>query len=99
MKLRIRDEAGRSRYEAFVPLRLIERNMAFSIKKAMTVIAMPTSHRSTCRMKGLVEIVFGGALFIIRVSSLEGLRFATRNLLRVTQVTLPYAARNIHHRL
>jgi hypothetical protein len=50
-------------------------------------------------MKGFVEIVFGEALFIIRVSSLEGLRFATRNLLRVTQVTLPYAARNIHHRL
>ena len=97
--MRAGGEAGRSCHEDFVPLRLIERNMAFSIKKAMTVIAMPTSHRSTCRMKGLVEIGFGGALFIIRVSSLEGLRFATRNLLRVTQVTLPYAARNIHHRL
>ena len=65
----------------------------------MTVIAMPTSQRSTCRMKGFVGIVFGEALFIIRVSSLEGLRSATRNLLRVTQVTLPYAAGNIHHRL
>lgn len=30
--MRVGDEAGRSRYEAFVPLRLIERNMACSIK-------------------------------------------------------------------
>ena len=41
--MRIRDEAGRSRYEAFVPLRLIERNMAFSSRYAMTIIAKPTS--------------------------------------------------------
>ena len=47
-------EAGRSRNEDFVPLRLIERNMAFSIRYAMTLIAMPTSQRSTCRMKGLL---------------------------------------------
>jgi len=32
VKVRVGDEAGRSRYEDFVPLRLIERNMAFSIK-------------------------------------------------------------------
>ncbi len=89
----------RSGDEDFLPSRLIERSTAFSSKYAITIIARPTSRRSTCRMKGFVEIVFGGALFIIRVSSLEGLRFATRNLLRVTQVTLPYAARNIHHRL
>jgi hypothetical protein len=30
--MRVGDEAGRFRYEDFVPLRLIERNMAFSIK-------------------------------------------------------------------
>ena len=47
-------EAGRSRHEDFAPLRLIERNTAFSSRYAMTIIAMPTSQRSTCRMKGLV---------------------------------------------
>jgi hypothetical protein len=92
-------DAVRSGDEDFLPSRLIERSTAFSSKYAITIIARPTSRRSTCRMKGFVGIVFGGALFIIRVSSLERLRFATRNLLRVTQVTLPYAARNIHHRL
>ena len=92
-------DAVRSGDEDFLPSRLIERSTAFSSKYAITIIARPTSRRSTCRMKGFVEIVFGGALFIIRISSLEGLRFATRNLLRVTQVTLPYAARNIHPRL
>ena len=57
-------EAGRFRDEDFAPLRRIERNMAFSIKYAMTLIAMPTSQRSTCCMKGLVGIVFMEALII-----------------------------------
>ena len=70
--------------EDFLPSRLIERNTAFSSRYAITIIAMPTSQRSTCRMKGFVGIVFGEALFTIRVSSLAGLGFATRNLLRVT---------------
>ena len=45
-------EAGRSRNEDFAPLRLIERNIAVSSRYAMTLIAMPTSQRSACRMKG-----------------------------------------------
>ncbi len=77
LKIKMVYDAGRSGDEDFVPLRLIERNTAFSIKYAMTIIAMPTSRRSTCRMKGLVGIVFGGALFIIRVLSLE--RITIRN--------------------
>ena len=92
-------DAVRSRDEDFVPLRLIERNTAFSSRYAMTIIARPTSQRSSCRMKGLLGIVFVEALFIIRVSSIEGLLSATSNLLRVEQLTLPYAGRNIHHRL
>ena len=40
------------RDEDFVPSRLIERNTAFSIRYAMTIIARPTSQRSSCRMKG-----------------------------------------------
>ena len=39
-------DAERSRHEGFVPLRLIERKMAFSSRYAMTVIARPTSQRS-----------------------------------------------------
>lgn len=78
-------DAVRSGDEDFLPSRLIERSTAFSSRYAITIIARPTSRRSTCRMKGFVGIVFGEALLI--------------NLLRVTQVTLPYAARNIHHRL
>jgi hypothetical protein len=50
-------------------------------------------------MKGRCGIVFVEALFIIRVSLLEGLLSATSNLLRVAQLTLSYAGRNIHHRL
>ncbi len=64
----------------------------------MTIIAMPTSQRSTCRMKGLLGIVFVAALFIIRVLSIEGLRSATNTLLGFRQLTLPYSGRNIHHR-
>ena len=52
--MRVGVEADRFRHEDFAPLRLIERNMAFSSRYAMTIIAMPTSQRSTCRMKGLV---------------------------------------------
>jgi len=92
-------EAVRSRDEDFVPLRRIERNTAFSSRYAMTIIAMPTSQRSTCRMKRLLGIEFVEALFIIRVSLLEGLLSATSNLLCVEQLTVPYAGRNIHHRL
>jgi hypothetical protein len=92
-------DAVRSRDEDFVPLRLIERSTAFSSRYAMTIIAMPTSQRSTCRMKGLLGIVFVAALFIIRVLSIEGLRSATNTLLGFWQLTLPYSGRNIHHRL
>ena len=91
-------DAVRSRDGDFVPLCLIERNTAFSSRYAMTIIAMPTSQRSTCRMNGFLGIVFVAALFIIRVSLLEGLLSATSNLLCVEQLTVPYAGRNIHHR-
>ena len=80
-------------------LRLIERNTAFSSRYAMTVIARPTSRRSSCRMKGFVGIVFVEALFIIRVSLLEGLFSTASNLLRVTQLILSFTDRNIHQRL
>lgn len=92
-------DAVRSRDEDFVPLRLIDRNTAFSIRYAMTVIAMPTSQRSTCRRKGPLGIVFVEALFIMRVSSIEGLLSATSNLLRLSQLILPITGWNIHHRL
>jgi hypothetical protein len=92
-------DAVRSRDEDFVPLRLIERTTAFSSRYAMTIIARPTSQRSTCRMNGLLGIVFVDALFIICVSLLEGLRSTTNNLLRVPQFILPVTGRNVHHRL
>jgi hypothetical protein len=92
-------DAVRSRDEDFVPLRLIDRNTAFSSRYAMTIIAMPTSQRSTCRMNGLLGIVFVDALFIICVSSIEGLLSTTSTLLRVTQLILPFTGRNIHQRL
>jgi len=92
-------DAVRSRDEDFVLLRLIERSTALSSRYAMTIIARPTSQRSTCRMNGLLGIVFVEALFIIRVSSIEGLRSTTNNLLRVPQFILPVTGRNIHHRL
>jgi hypothetical protein len=77
-------DAVRSRDEDFVPLRLIERTTAFSSRYAMTVIARPTSQRSTCRMSGLVGTLFVDALFIIIcVSLLEGLLSAMSTLLRV----------------
>jgi hypothetical protein len=91
-------DAVRSRNEDFVPLRRIERNTAFSSRYAMTIIARPTSQRSTCRMKGLLGIEFVEALFITRVSSIEGLLSTTSNLLRVTQLILSFTGRNIHHR-
>ena len=92
-------DAVRSRDEDFVPLRLIDRNTAFSSRYAMTIIAKPTSQRSTCRMNGLLGIVFVDTLFRIRVSAIEGLRSTTNNLLRVPQLILPVTGRNIHHRL
>ena len=64
----------------------------------MTIIAMPTSQRSPCRMKGLVVIVCVDALFFMQESWIEGLRFATSTLVRVTQLILPFTDRNIHHR-
>ena len=91
-------DAVRSRDEDFVPLRLIERNTAFSSRYAMTIIARPTSQRSSCRMKGRCGVVFVEALFIVHVSLLEGLLSATSNLLRLTQLILPFTGRNIHHR-
>ena len=92
-------DAVRSRNEDFVSLRLIERTTAFSSRYATTIIAMPTSQRSTCRMKGRCGIVFVEPLFIIRVPLLERLLSATGTLLHVEQLTLPYAGRNIHHGL
>ena len=92
-------DAVRSRGEDFWPLRLIERNTAFSSRYAMTIIARPTSQRSSCRMKGRCEVVFVETLFIIHVSLLEGLLSATSNLLRLTQLILSFSGRNIHHRL
>lgn len=92
-------DAVRSRDEDFVLLRLIERTTAFSSRYAMTIIARPTSQRSACRMIGLVGTLCVDALFIICVSLLEGLLSSMSTLLRVEQLTLPYAGRNIHHRL
>ena len=92
-------DAVRVSDEDFAPSRLIERNTAFSSRYAMTVIAMPTSQRSSCLVKGRCGIEFVEALFIIRVSSIEGLRSTTSNLLRLTQLILSFTGRNIHHRL
>lgn len=64
----------------------------------MTIIAIPTSRRSIFRVKDLLEIVFVEALFIIGLLSIKGLRFATSNFLRSTQLILPMPGRNIHHR-
>jgi len=89
----------RSCYDNFVPLRLIERNTAFSSRYAMTIMASPTSRRSSCRMKGRCGIVFVEALFIIIVSSIDELRSAMSKLLCLTQLTLLYSGWNIHHRL
>jgi hypothetical protein len=64
----------------------------------MTIIAIPTSRRSIFRVKDLLEIVFGEALFIIGLLSIKGLRSATSNFLRLTPLILPMTGRNIHHR-
>ena len=64
----------------------------------MTVIAIPTSRRSIFRVKDPLGIVFVEALFIIGLLSIKGLRSATSNFLRLTQLILPMAGRNIHHR-
>ena len=92
-------EAVRSRNEDFALLRRIERNTAFSSRYAITVIARPTSQRSPCRMKGRLWIASVEALFIIRVSWLEGLLSAMCTLLHVEQLILSDARRNIYHRL
>jgi hypothetical protein len=63
----------------------------------MTVIAKPTSQRSSCRMKGRCGVVFVEALFIIRVPLLEGLLSATSNVLRLTQFILSFTGRNIYY--
>ena len=92
-------EAVRSRKEDFALLRRIERNTAFSSRYATTIIARPTSQRSPCRMKGRLWIVSVEAMFIIRVSWLEGLLFAMSTLLHVDHLILSDARRNIYHRL
>ena len=92
-------DAVRSSDEDFALLRLIERSTAFSSRYAMTIIARPTSQRSSCRLKGRCGVVFLETLFLIGVSSLEGLRSATRNLLRLTQLILSFTGWNIHYRL
>jgi hypothetical protein len=65
----------------------------------MTVIARPTSQRSTCLKKGLVGIVFVEALFIVHLSSIKGLLSTTSILQRLTQFILSFTGWNIHHRL
>lgn len=75
--------------EDFVPLRLIERSTAFSIRKAMIPIAIPMSRRSIFRVKGPLGIVCMEALFIMGLLSIKGLRSATSNSLRLTQIILP----------
>lgn len=64
----------------------------------MTIIAIPTSRRSTFRVKDPLGIVFVEALFIISLLSIKGLRSATSNFLRLTQLILPMTGWNIHHR-
>lgn len=64
----------------------------------MTIIAIPTSRRSIFRVKGLLGIVFVEALFIIGLLSIKGLRSATSNFLRLTQLILSMTGRNIHRR-
>ena len=91
-------DAGLFSAEDFLPLRLIERNTAFSIRQAMTIIAIPTSRRSIFRVKDPLGIVFVEALFLIGLLSIKGLRSATSNFLRLTQLILPMTGRNIHHR-
>ena len=63
--MRVVYEADRSGNDAFVPLRLIERNIAFSSRYATRIIAMPTSQRSMGRLTGLVSIVSVEELFIM----------------------------------
>jgi hypothetical protein len=63
----------------------------------MIIIARPTSRRSMCRMNGFVGIVLGEALFINGLLSIKGLRSATSNFLRLTQLILPMMGLNIHH--
>jgi hypothetical protein len=64
----------------------------------MTVIAIPTSRRSIFRVKDPLGIVFVEALFIMGLLSIKGLRSATSDFLRLTQLILPMTGRNIHHR-
>ena len=64
----------------------------------MIIIAIPTSRRSIFRVKDPLGIVFVEALFIIGLLSIKGLRSATSNFLRLTQLILPMTGRNIHHR-
>ena len=87
-------EAVRPGNEGFVPLRLIERTTAFSSRYATTIMAMPTSQRSTCRMNGRC-----GVVVVETLSLIEGLRSTTSNLLRVTQPILSFTGWNIHYQL
>lgn len=64
----------------------------------MTIIAIPTSRRSIFRVKDPLGIVFVEALFLMGLLSIKGLRSATSNFLRLTQLILPMTGRNIHHR-
>jgi hypothetical protein len=50
----------------------------------MTAIAIPISRRSIFRVKDPLEIVFMEALFIIGLLSIEELRSAISNFLRLT---------------
>ena len=58
----------------------------------MTVIAIPTSRRSIFRVKDPLGIVFVEALFIMGLLSIKGLRSATSDFLRLTQLILPIRA-------
>ena len=64
----------------------------------MTIITIPTSRRSIFRVKDPLGIVFVEALFLMGLLSIKGLRSATGNFLRLTQLILPMTGRNIHHR-
>ena len=97
--MRLVYEAGLSDYEDFVLLRLIERNTALSIRYATIIIAMPINQCSTCRMKGLFWTLFVEALFILGLTSIEGIVSARNGLPRLEQLILPHSGRSIHRRL
>ncbi|AKH38536.1 hypothetical protein BCL69_108311 [Nitrosomonas communis] len=84
--------------EDFMPLRLVERNAAHSIRYVKNNITMPPSRRSFFRVKGPLGILFVESPFTIGLLMIEGLRSITINCLRLMQLLLPMTGRNIDHR-